>query len=47
MLEILEIQKDLLDIQEKRLDKAEAGEASAGLFEMMYSSLKKLNEEFL
>ena len=47
MLEVLEIQKDLLNVLEKRLDKPEAGEASAGLFEMMYSSLKKLNEEFL
>ena len=47
MLEALDIQKSLLDVQEKRLDKPAAGEASAGLFEMMNRKLKILNEKYL
>ena len=47
MLEALDIQKSLMDVQEKRLDKPAAGEASAGLFEMMNRKLKILNEKYL
>lgn len=47
MLEAVDIQKSLLDVQEKRLDKPAAGEASAGLFEMMNRKLKILNEKYL
>ena len=47
MLEALKLEEDLLKIQEKRLDNPLQGEASAGVFEMLYRKLRELNAEYL
>lgn len=47
MLEALKLEEDLLKIQEKRLDNPLQGEASAGVFEILYRKLRELNAEYL
>ena len=47
MLEALKLEEDLLKIQDKRLDHPMQGEASAGVFEMLYRKLRELNAEYL
>ena len=47
MLEALKLEEDLLNIQRKRLDDPMQGEASAGVFEMLYRTLRILNAEYL